>query len=255
MRRRCSPTRRRSANAREPLAQAFKSDRASDDETFVVVANHLKSKSDSSPPQRGNDNADIGDGQGAYNGDRTRQAEALVEFAEDFADSRNTDRIFLAGDFNSYTFEDPMQVLYGAGFDRIESDVPGETTYSFSGLSGSSDHVLANAAAMDDVAGADIWNINSGESIAFEYSRFNNNVTSFRPGQPLPGSDHDPEIVGINRPDNDIEKIQILGTNDFHGRLVAATPPAPRPGPRCWRERSSSSAMTTRTPSSRRPAT
>ncbi len=74
------------ANAREPLAQAFKSEGAPDDEAFAVVANHLKSKSDSSPPQRGNDNADIGDGQGAYNGDRTRQAEALVEFAEDFAD-------------------------------------------------------------------------------------------------------------------------------------------------------------------------
>ena len=206
-------------NAREPLAQAFKSEGAPDDEAFVVVVNHLKSKSDSSPPQRGNDNADSGDGQGAYNGDRTRQAEALVEFAEDFADSRDTERIFLAGDFNSYTQEDPMQVLYGAGFDRVESSVPGETTYSFSGLSGSLDHVLANAAAMDDVTVADIWNVNSGESIAFEYSRFNNNVTNFHQSGPYRASDHDPEIVGIDRPGGDIEKIQILGTNDFHGRI------------------------------------
>ncbi len=184
-----------------------------------MVANHFKSKSDSSPPQRGGDNEDIGDGQGAFNGDRTRQAEALVEFAEDFADSRGTDKIFLAGDFNSYTQEDPMQALYAAGFDRIESDVPGETTYSFSGLSGSLDHVLANAPAMSDVVGADIWNINAPESIAFEYSRFNNNVTNFHQSGPYRASDHDPMVVGIERP-TPVETVQILGTNDFHGRIT-----------------------------------
>ena len=47
-------------NAREPLAQAFKSEGAPDAEAFAVVVNHFKSKSDSSPPQTGagNDNAD-----------------------------------------------------------------------------------------------------------------------------------------------------------------------------------------------------
>jgi 5'-nucleotidase len=207
------------ANAREPLAQAFKSEGASDDEAFVVVANHFKSKSDSSPPQRGNDNEDVFDGQGAFNGDRTRQAEALVDFANDFATDHGTTRIFLAGDFNSYTFEDPMQVLYDAGFINIPTDVPGETTYSFSGLSGSLDHILASPDAFADVTGADIWNINSGESIAFEYSRFNNNVTNFHQANVYRSSDHDPEIVGIERPGNNIEKVQILGTNDFHGRI------------------------------------
>jgi 5'-nucleotidase len=41
-----------------------------------------------------------------------------------------------------------MQVLYGAGFDAVESDTANEWSYSFSGLSGSIDHVLANSAAM-----------------------------------------------------------------------------------------------------------
>ena len=187
-------------NAREPLAQAFKSEGAPDSEAFVVVVNHFKSKSDSSPPQRGNDNADACDGQGAFNGDRVRQAEALVAFANEFAADRGTGRIFLAGDFNSYTFEDPMQVLYDADFVNIaRTKVPDETTYSFSGLSGSLDHVLANEAAEEDVTGADIWNINSRESIAFEYSRFNNNVTNFHQANVYRSSDHDPEIVGIER--------------------------------------------------------
>ena len=35
------------ANAREPLAQAFKAEGAPDAEAFAVVVNHFKSKSDS----------------------------------------------------------------------------------------------------------------------------------------------------------------------------------------------------------------
>ena len=143
-------------------------------------------------------NADSGDGQGAFNGDRNRQAADLVTFANAFAATRGTQRIFLSGDFNSYTKEDPMQVLYAAGFDAIESDTANEWSYSFSGLSGSLDHVLANGAAMDMVTGADIWEINANESPAYQYSRFNYNVTNFYAATPYAASDHNPEIVGID---------------------------------------------------------
>ena len=74
-----------------------------------------------------------------------------MDFANSFAATRGTDKIFLAGDFNSYTFEDPMQVLYAAGFTRHRvRHRPASTSYSFSGLSGSLDHVLANAAGPGD---------------------------------------------------------------------------------------------------------
>ena len=69
-----------------------------------------------------------------------------------------------------------------SGYEPIESDTEGEETYSFSGLSGSLDHVLGNAAAMDMVTGADIWDINANESVAFQYSRYNYNVTQFFDG-------------------------------------------------------------------------
>jgi predicted extracellular nuclease len=202
------------SNAREPLAQAFKAAGADDDTAFAVVVNHFKSKGNSTPPQTGNDNEDTGNGAGAFNGDRTRQAESLVAFADAFATSRGIDKVFLAGDFNSYSQEDPMQVLYDAGYTGIESDTEGEATYSFDGLYGSLDHVLANDAAFADVTGADIWNINSVESVAFEYSRHNNNVTDFYAPDVFRASDHNPEIVGIDVPDAEPVATTVTATAD-----------------------------------------
>jgi 5'-nucleotidase len=208
-------------NAREPLAQAFKPAGAEDTEAFAVITNHFKSKGS---PGTG-DNADTGDGQGGWNGDRTRQAAALIEFANAFATERGTDKIFLAGDFNSYSKEDPMQVLYDAGYAKVDSDTPGEASYSFSGLSGSLDHVLANPAALATVEGADIWEINANESVAFQYSRHNYNATLFfDANSPFAASDHNPEIVGItaDEPTGPVT-LNLLGVNDFHGRINANT--------------------------------
>ncbi len=203
------------SNAREPLAQAFKPKGTADTNAFAVVVNHFKSKGSG---------VDDGTGQGNANPDRVAQAQALVPFANDFAASRGTDKVLLTGDFNSYTQEDPMQVLYDAGYKAIESDKPGESTYSFSGLSGSLDHVLANPAAQQMVAGADIWNINSGESVAFEYSRNNYNVTDFYEPNMFRASDHDPEIVGLDvAATTGPVTLNLLGVNDFHGRINSNT--------------------------------
>jgi len=209
------------ANAREPLAQAFKARGALDSDAFAVILNHFKSKGDSEPPATG-DNANSVD-TGAFNGDRTRQAYRLVEFADAFAEARDIEAVFLAGDFNSYSREDPIRVLNRRGYELIESDTDGEESYSYSGLSGSLDHVLGNDAAMAMVTGADIWDINASESVAFQYSRYNYNVTDFwQPDQPFAASDHNPEIVGIDVPEvtGSYKRIQVLGTNDFHGRIL-----------------------------------
>lgn len=209
------------ANAREPLAQAFKAKGALDDAAFAVILNHFKSKGDSQTPATG-DNANSVD-TGAFNGDRTRQATRLVQFANDFASARDIDAVFLAGDLNSYSEEDPIRALEQGGFELIDSTEEGEESYSFSGLSGSLDHVLGNADALAMVTGADIWDINAAESVAFQYSRYNYNVTDFwQPNQPFAASDHNPEIIGINVPEvtGSYKKIQIIGTNDFHGRIL-----------------------------------
>jgi hypothetical protein len=73
----------------------------------------------------------------------------------------------------------------------------GEYSYSFSGLSGSLDHILVNDAALARSTGTDIWNINGGESLALEYSRYNYHGTDFHAEGPYRSSDHDPVILGL----------------------------------------------------------
>ncbi|WP_230977274.1 ExeM/NucH family extracellular endonuclease [Georgenia yuyongxinii] len=180
------------ANAREPLAQTFRAlnpgGQAKGPE-LVVIANHFKSKGSGEGP--GND---VDEGQGLSNADRKAQASALVTFASQY----RTTPVFLVGDFNSYTAEDPLVVLGDAGYTNIGQTMTKEDTYSFGGLVGSLDHVFANRAATKLVTGADIWNINSGESVGLEYSRDNYNVTNLYDTSVFRSSDHDPVIVGLD---------------------------------------------------------
>ena len=203
------------SNAREPLSQAFApkdgTGEIEKDETFVTISNHFKSKGSGSGPG----NEDSGDGQGASNADRVKQAEALVGFAGDQQEATNSDLVYLLGDFNSYTQEDPMQVFYEAGYKDIAAEKTDESTYVYGSRTGSLDHVLAldasdeadgagtDATAFDSVTGADVWNINSVESLALEYSRFNYNVSDlFAPDQ-FRASDHDPVVVGLFDPSDE----------------------------------------------------
>lgn len=207
-------------NAREPLAQVFKPVGGSDANEFVVIVNHFKSKGSGTPDP---------DGQGNANEDREGQATALSAFADSFAADRGVEAVFLAGDFNAYTQEDPMQILYDDDYVNLESTTdPGEASYSFDGMSGSLDHVLANAAAESLVTGVDIWNINAEEAVAYEYSRYNSNETLLFDGStPYKASDHNPEVVGLDFGGFGPEEIQILGTNDFHGRILNNVPNPP----------------------------
>jgi len=180
-------------NAREPLAQEFAP--ADGGEPFLFVVNHLKSKG-SAGPWPGD--ADTGDGQGSSNESRVRQATALRDWVATLAGP--DEAVALAGDFNSYTQEDPLQVLYAAGYTDAASDLaPGQWSYSFDGLSGSLDHVLLNGAALARATGADIWEINAEESIALEYSRYDYHGTLFYAPDPYRSSDHDPVVVGLER--------------------------------------------------------
>ncbi|WP_091026051.1 ExeM/NucH family extracellular endonuclease [Nocardioides szechwanensis] len=212
-------------NAREPLAQAFKPLGGGRADRFGVIVNHFKSKGGPTAPATVNgDNVDTGDGAGSYNGDRKRQAAALVAFADQFAADQGIGPMFLTGDFNAYSMEDPVQVIKDAGYDDLHAS-NGETSYFFGGLAGSLDHVFANEEAHAMVTGQTVWPINANETVFYEYSRFNSNVTNLYNTSPFRSSDHNPEIVGIEvgdlTPDPDLDVVQVLATNDFHGRLLA----------------------------------
>lgn len=179
--------------AREPIAQEFRP--ASGGTPFLFVMNHFKSKgSAGSLPG----DADSGDGQGASNATRVAEATALRDWIPTVLAETDTTDVVMAGDYNSYTKEDPLQVLYDAGYTDVESHFDlGKSSYSFDGLSGSLDHVLVNAPALARSTGADIWNINAGESVALEYSRHNEHGTLYDDPGPYRSSDHDPVVLGL----------------------------------------------------------
>jgi 5'-nucleotidase len=178
-------------NARPPIAQVFRP--AAGGERFLFAVNHFKSKG-SAGPWPGD--KDTGDGQGASNESRVRQAEALGDWIASIRGSIDT--VAMAGDYNSYSAEDPLQVLYGAGYVDAEHALGIRTSsYSFDGMSGSLDHVLLSRHARERATGGDIWNINSVESVALEYSRYNYHGTLFYAPDAYRSSDHDPVKVGL----------------------------------------------------------
>ena len=205
--------------ARQPLAQEFArvSPERAAAPTFVVIANHFKSKG-SVPEGAPAGNTDNGDGQGNANAIRVAQARALASFAARYADKPT----LLVGDFNSYSQEDPIKTLEGAGWARVSG--AGPASYVYSGRSGSLDHVFANAAAEPLLAGVTSWAVNAQESVAFEYSRAGMNAhLSVEADNPYRSSDHNPEIIGLT----------LLGADPAPTPGAAPTPgvsPAPTPG-------------------------
>jgi len=204
------------SNARQPLAQAFQLT-GDEGSRFLAIVNHFKSKGSGTGVD-----ADMGDGQGASNASRVNQATALVAFADSQKTSTGIDRVFLTGDFNAYDLEDPIKVITDAGYINQEAKT-GEYTYAFGGTVGSLDHVFASPEADATVNDVDVWNINSVESVALEYSRYNNNVTDFYSADPFRSSDHDPVILGLNLATPTSVELNLLNINDFHGRIDGNT--------------------------------
>lgn len=209
-------------NAREPIGQVFVG-KTTGAQPFLFVVNHFKSKG-SAGPWPGD--ADTGNGVGASNESRVRQANALAAWVPTVLASTATPTkaVVMVGDYNAYGAEQPVQILKDAGYTEVEQHFDlGKYSYVFKTLSGSLDHVFVNADALSRTTGADIWNINSVESIALNYSRYNYHGTLFWDGSvPFAASDHDPVVVGLNNKPNPIN-LTLLNINDFHGRIDSNT--------------------------------
>ncbi|MEJ5867373.1 ExeM/NucH family extracellular endonuclease [Pseudokineococcus sp. 5B2Z-1] len=200
--------------ARQPLAQVFQAGGTQ----FLAVVNHFKSKGSVPQPARPGDE-DTGDGQGNGNATRVAEAQRLVEFVEGIEGA--PEAVVLLGDFNSYTQEDPLDVLREAGYVDLGTAYDAGDTYVFSGRSGSLDHVFASPAMADVVTGADVWDINADESYAYQYDGY---LPWYAPDA-YRASDHDPVVVGVDVADaavDDVASLQLLDINDFHGRLGEA---------------------------------
>ena len=164
-----------------------------EDSRFLVIVNHFKSKGSGLDADH--------DGQGASNRTRVAQAQALVDFADEIKGELGTDKVFLTGDFNAYTEEDPVTSSYDAGYtDIVPTQLTGRGDLPLRRHGRLARPRARHAAAFAKVTGADVWNINAEESVAREYSRYNYNATDFYQPGPYRASDHDPVVVGLDLP-------------------------------------------------------
>lgn len=166
--------------------QAFQE--ISSGEIFLYSVNHFKAKSG-----RGSgDNADQGDGQGSYNGDRKREAQSLLEYYTKDRVFYNDNDILIMGDLNAYAMEDPITILRDGGMVDLHRTFHADSsyTYNYRGYAGYLDHALCNPTLLPQVTGMVVYHINSDESDNYTYDK-SNDQSMFR------CSDHDPVIVGL----------------------------------------------------------
>ncbi len=170
--------------SRQPLAQVFR-DRASG-ESFLVAANHLKSKG--SCPESG-PNMRQDDGQGCWNPARLEAVQALTPWLEQLAREAGTRRILILGDMNAYRMEDPIHAFREAGYRELVESLSGlpQYSYRFFGQAGTLDYAFASPALTGIARQARIWHINSDWPQKMDL-----------PEPWLRMSDHDPVIVDLD---------------------------------------------------------
>ena len=183
-----------SSTNRASLAVTF--EEIANGETFTLSVNLFKSKGGNGA----GDDADIGDGQGNFNGTRTRGARAIAAWlATDPTGSNDSDRL-IVGDLNAYAKEDPIIALEAAGYTDLATQFLGNGAYSFvfSGQLGTLDYAMANETLRTQVTGTTEWHINADEPDAIDYNLdFNRDATLFDGQSPFRTSDHDPIVVGL----------------------------------------------------------
>ena len=198
---------------RPPAVATF----ASGERDVTVVVNHFKSK--------GSTNAQCGppDPFGGNCDDlRERQSAALVGLVDDLG---ATDALLL-GDFNSYEDEAPVQVLEDAGYVSAVADLPVQdrSSYSFDGEFGSLDYAFLSPSLASAKTGADIWQVNSPEAVAYDYNSVNQ-PQLYAPDA-YASSDHDPVLVGLATaaaPTGPFT-MTLLQSNDGESQLLPAAP-------------------------------
>lgn len=191
---------------RPSIAQTFSD---SNNGRVTVVVNHLRAKG--SCPNDSGPNDDSGDGQACWNLWRTLSMEAMVDWLNTDPTNSGDGDFLLVGDFNSYGQEDPMQVLYNAGYTNLEFQFNGGNpdVYSFTifGQAGSLDHGIANPSTLAQVVDSRTWHINSDEYRGFDYNEEDlpgsgginlPKPANFYNVDPYRTADHDPLLISLN---------------------------------------------------------
>ena len=170
--------------SRQPLAQLFRDRRTG--KTFLVAANHLKSKG-SCPDD--SENSDQEDGQGCWNSARVSAVRAQAPWLEELSAETGTKNIIILGDMNAWRNEDPIRQFKKFGYADLVEQLSGLPQYSFLywGKIGTLDYAFASPALAKHAKRAEIWHINA--------------IWPQKMAQPQPwlrASDHDPVIVDLD---------------------------------------------------------
>ncbi len=180
---------------RAPMAVTF--EELATGERFTVSVNHFKSKGGTGS----GDDADIGDGQGNFNGTRLRGSQALNAWLNTDPTGSGDSDFLIVGDLNAYAQEDPITFLEAEGYTDLAQQFVGNSAYSFTfdGQLGTLDYALANSSLINQVTGATEWHVNADEPDALDYNLdFGRDPSLFNGQDPFRNSDHDPIIVGLN---------------------------------------------------------
>lgn len=177
--------------ARVPMAQAFAAigrDRRPGP-TFVVVANHFKSKG--CGKNAAGADRDQGDGASCWNASRSESARRLDAWLKTDPTASGSALSMIVGDLNAHAQEQPLRELYAAGWQDAFAVAKVEAPYSYvyQGELGRLDHALLSPALAARLRGAAEWHSNADEPESAGY----------RAGGagPWRSSDHDPVLLGF----------------------------------------------------------
>ncbi|GMA36730.1 hypothetical protein [Demequina litorisediminis] len=100
-------------------------------------------------------------------------------------------------------------------------------SYVFDGQWGSLDYAFASASMSAQVTGAEHVHINADEPSVLDYNtdfKSASQIESLYAPDMYRTSDHDPALIGLSLGDGETPAetttVQVLGTNDFHGRIL-----------------------------------
>ncbi|WAS56759.1 ExeM/NucH family extracellular endonuclease [Burkholderia ambifaria] len=186
---------------RQPLAQSFRRV-GGNKQALTIAVNHLKSKN---CPDAANDDLDQGDGQGCWNPTRTRAAAKLADWLAGTPTGVAGQGTLLIGDFNSYTYEDPIRLLESRGYRNLVSRWIGANAYSYvyNGEAGYLDHALASLPLASHVKAVHEWHINADEPLALQYTlayKSTEQQKTYYAPDAYRSSDHDPVLIDIALP-------------------------------------------------------
>ncbi|MBN1563467.1 MAG: ExeM/NucH family extracellular endonuclease, partial [Anaerolineae bacterium] len=203
---------------RPPLAQAFIEEQSN--QQLIVVVNHFKAKGCDGAAAAGD--GDQGDGQSCWNNERMLAAQRLADWLATNPTGITDPDVLLIGDFNAYTFEDPMMILAQNDYVNLMPEFASSPAYSYIyyGQAGALDHTLASESLLPQVSGVTTWHINADEAHVLDYNveyKTANHVETLYAPDAYRSSDHDPVVIGL-----------ILGSED---PVIMTTTPKPTEEP------------------------